>query len=67
MVSVEEKPTQPRSDLSIPGVYIFDGSVPQRVAQLKPSSRGETEICELIESYRTEGQLDCQRLGRGWQ
>lgn len=66
VLSVEEKPTQPRSDLAIPGVYLFDGSVAARAACLRPSARGETEICELIESYRSEEMLDCRKLGRGF-
>ncbi len=66
VLSIEEKPSEPRSDLAIPGIYFFDGTVSNRVKRLKPSSRGETEICELIESYRTEALLECQRLGRGF-
>lgn len=66
VLSVEEKPTEPCSDLAIPGVYFFDGSAPKRASQLRPSSRGETEICELMGSYLKEEKLVCRRLGRGF-
>lgn len=66
VISVEEKPEVPRSDLAIPGIYFFDGSVAERARVLKPSERGESEICELMESFRQEGQLSCRRLGRGF-
>jgi glucose-1-phosphate thymidylyltransferase len=66
VLSVEEKPPHPRSDLAIPGVYFFDGSAGERAAELRPSERGETEICDLMESYRAEGLLRCQSLGRGF-
>ncbi|GHC40022.1 glucose-1-phosphate thymidylyltransferase [Roseibacillus persicicus] len=66
VLSVEEKPVEPKSDLAIPGVYLFDGSAAWRAGSLQPSSRGETEICDLMESYRREGLLECRRLGRGF-
>lgn len=66
VVSVEEKPENPHSDLAIPGVYFFDSSVCKRALQLKPSARGETEICELMASYLQESLLKCRRLGRGF-
>lgn len=66
VLSVEEKPARPRSDWAIPGVYFFDGSAPERARQLRPSARGESEICDLMQSYLTDGQLICRRLGRGF-
>lgn len=66
VLSVEEKPVLPRSDLAIPGVYLFDGSAAARAARLRPSKRGESEICELIDGYRAEDLLSCRKLGRGF-
>lgn len=66
VMSVEEKPTQPRSDLAIPGLYLFDGTAAERASTLQRSQRGETEICDLIRSYHEEQALDCRRLGRGF-
>lgn len=66
VLSVEEKPVNPRSDWAIPGVYFFDGTVAERAGRLIPSSRGETEICELMGEYLKEGLLKCRRLGRGF-
>ena len=66
VLSVQEKPTKPKSDLAIPGIYFFDGTAPARTRELKPSARGETEICELMASYLGEQQLICRRLGRGF-
>ncbi|MGJ8725912.1 MAG: sugar nucleotidyltransferase [Roseibacillus sp.] len=66
VLSLEEKPEKPRSDLAIPGIYFFDGSVVERARNLDVSPRGETEICDLMESYRKDGELNCRRLGRGF-
>lgn len=56
----------PRSDLAVPGVYVMDGTVADRAAQLAPSARGELEIVDLLERYRADGELRCTRLGRGF-
>lgn len=66
VLSVEEKPAEPRSDLAIPGVYFFDHTAPERVSRLEPSLRGETEICDLMKSYLKDDELVCRRLGRGF-
>ncbi|MBK1834973.1 sugar nucleotidyltransferase [Roseibacillus ishigakijimensis] len=66
VLSLEEKPSQPRSDLALPGVYFFDPTVVAKAGALRPSSRGETEICELLGHYLCAGQLQCRRLGRGF-
>lgn len=66
VLSVEEKPDQPRSDRAIPGLYFFDRTASKRASELKPSSRGETEICDLLASYLADQQLHCQPLGRGF-
>ncbi|MDP0490255.1 MAG: sugar phosphate nucleotidyltransferase [Verrucomicrobiota bacterium JB023] len=66
VLSIEEKPRTPKSDLAIPGVYLFDGSVARRAESLQPSQRGETEICDLMASYLREDELECRELGRGF-
>lgn len=65
LISIEEKPQQPKSNLAIPGLYFFDGSAPDRADQQKPSPRGELEITDLIDSYRRENRLGVTRIGRG--
>lgn len=65
VISLEEKPENPKSNLAIPGLYIFDNTVAKRAHQLKPSPRGETEITDLMKSYYNDGQLKARRIGRG--
>lgn len=65
ILSLEEKPLKPKSSMAIPGLYIFDGSVADRSAQLKASSRGETEIVDLMKSYLADDLLGVQPIGRG--
>lgn len=62
---LREKPSDPASSLAIPGLYFFDGSVIDRVGQLKPSSRGELEITDLLASYLKEGLLGVRQIERG--
>lgn len=66
VVKIEEKPSKPSSNLAILGLYFFDRSASRRAKSLQPSERGETEVCSLMESYRKDGLLHCQRLGRGF-
>lgn len=47
--SIEEKPANPKSNYAIPGVYLLNGSAPERVKNQKPSARGELEIIDLIQ------------------
>ena len=63
--SIEEKPTNPKSNYAIPGLYLFDNTVSQRAKALKPSPRGETEIVDLILSYHNEGKLGVEMMYRG--
>lgn len=63
--SMEEKPENPKSRLAIPGLYIFDGSVSERAESLTPSSRGETEITDLMKSYFKDSKLSARRISRG--
>jgi glucose-1-phosphate thymidylyltransferase len=65
VVSLEEKPSQPKSNLAITGLYFFDGTAPERAKSLDPSDRGELEITHLLESYRSEGILSAHILPRG--
>jgi glucose-1-phosphate thymidylyltransferase len=60
-----EKPTDPASNLAIPGLYFFDSSVIDRVSQLKPSGRGELEITDLLASYLKESLLGVRQIERG--
>jgi glucose-1-phosphate thymidylyltransferase len=65
ILSIEEKPARPKSNLALPGLYFFDAQAPERARRLRPSARGELEIIDLIESYRAEGTLAVRLLGRG--
>jgi glucose-1-phosphate thymidylyltransferase len=60
-----EKPSNPESNLAIPGLYFFDASVIERVSELKPSGRGELEITDLLASYLKEGLLGVRQIERG--
>lgn len=64
-IRIVEKPVDLISNLAIPGIYFFDSSVYDRVKQLRPSSRGELEIADILNSYLEEGQLKVQVLERG--
>ena len=64
-LSIEEKPSSPRSNYAIPGVYFYDNRVSDFAAHLKPSARGELEITDLNRIYLELGELEVQILGRG--
>lgn len=64
-LSVEEKPSMPRSDWALTGLYIFDARVCERAVTLRPSGRGEYEITDLMDTYLRDGDLFVERLGRG--
>ena len=64
-ISLEEKPTQPKSNLAVPGIYFYDHRVVDFALQLKPSPRGELEITDLNRIYMEEGSLKVIVLGRG--
>ncbi|RHW45952.1 MULTISPECIES: glucose-1-phosphate thymidylyltransferase RfbA [Dermacoccus] len=65
VVSIEEKPTEPKSGYAVPGLYFYDNSVVQRAHELQPSSRGELEITGINESYLRDGSLTVEVLPRG--
>jgi len=66
VVSLEEKPQQPRSNYAVTGLYFYDGRAPELARGLKPSKRGELEITDLNRLYLDAGALSVERLGRGY-
>jgi len=64
-VSIEEKPSRPRSNYAITGLYFYDNSVVSKAKSLKPSARGELEITDLNRLYLNEGTLEVKLMGRG--
>jgi glucose-1-phosphate thymidylyltransferase len=65
VVSIEEKPRQPRSSYAVPGIYFYDNQVVNIASSLKPSARGELEITDLNRVYLEKGQLRARVFGRG--
>ncbi|MFC6881649.1 MULTISPECIES: glucose-1-phosphate thymidylyltransferase RfbA [Actinomadura] len=65
LVSIEEKPSEPRSNLAIPGLYFFDNKVVEIARGLAPSARGELEITDVLRAYLEAGRADLVWLGRG--
>ncbi|MDB3888095.1 sugar phosphate nucleotidyltransferase [Candidatus Pelagibacter sp.] len=65
IISIKEKPKKFISDLAITGLYFFDNNVIKYAKKLKPSSRGEVEIVDLLNFYRKKNQLSAQLIGRG--
>lgn len=65
VISIEEKPAQPRSHYSVPGIYFYDNQVVGFASQLQPSGRGELEITDINKMYLQRGQLRVEVLGRG--
>lgn len=65
-VSIEEKPSAPKSNYAVTGLYFYPSGVSAKANQVKPSARGELEITALNEMYLNENLLDVQLLGRGF-
>jgi glucose-1-phosphate thymidylyltransferase len=65
VLSLEEKPTEPKSNYAIPGIYFYDRDVVALARKLKPSKRGELEITDLNRLYLEADNLRVELLGRG--
>jgi glucose-1-phosphate thymidylyltransferase len=66
VMSIEEKPTKPKSNYAVIGLYFYDNDVVRLAKDLAPSARGEIEITDLNRKYLEIGKLNCQLMGRGF-
>lgn len=65
-ISLQEKPSEPKSNNAIPGLYFYDNDVVEIASSLQPSARGELEITDLNRAYLNRGDLHVEKLGRGF-
>lgn len=66
VLSIVEKPEQPKSAYAVTGIYFLDATAPERAKAIRPSPRGELEITDLLNLYHGEGRLNVETLGRGF-
>ena len=66
IISIEEKPSQPKSNIAVTGLYFFDETVVEKAEAIKPSNRGELEISSILQLYLEEKKLALSMLGRGF-
>ncbi|MGI8419945.1 MAG: sugar phosphate nucleotidyltransferase, partial [Candidatus Levyibacteriota bacterium] len=67
VLSIVEKPTEPKSNYAVPGIYIFDNRACEFAKNLKPSARGEIEIVDLYMNYLQKGELTVSVLNGWWE